>query len=369
MNSKFEAKILYVDDTIENIDIVVDTLGEIYDIIVAKDGKNAIRIAQSEMPDLILLDIVMPGINGYEVCKTLKNTHKTKDIPIIFLTSLSNSVSKKTGFELGAVDYIIKPFEVEELAARVRNHVLVKKASENLFKQNELLELKVAERTFELKEAMKKMEFASLEAILRLSRAAEYRDDDTGNHVFRVGLYSSEIGKFINIGDNNVKKLMLSAPMHDVGKIGIPDSILQKPGKLTDEEWVLMRKHTIMGARILEGSSSDIISLAEMLAQDHHEKWNGKGYPQGKKGEEIPLYCRIVALADVFDALTTERPYKNAFTIEKSFSIIQEEKGAHFDPEIVEAFFAIQDKILEIREKYSDIKKIDSSIFWNFWLT
>lgn len=363
-----EAKILVVDDTSENIDIVVETLGSRYDLITAKDGKNALRLALSEQPDLILLDIVMPGVNGYDVCKALKSDMKTAYIPIIFLTSMSNSESKKIGFDMGAVDYIVKPFEIEELKARVSNHILVKKAQETLVKQKELLELKVEERTFELKEAMKKMEFSSLEAILRLSRAAEYRDDDTGNHVFRVGLYSAEIGKYLNIGDKNVKKLMLSAPMHDVGKIGIPDSILQKPGKLTDEEWVIMKSHSVMGAKILEGSSSDIINLAEILAQGHHEKWNGKGYPEGKKGEEIPLYCRIVAIADVFDALTTERPYKKAFTIEKSFQIISEENGAHFDPSIVNAFFAITDRILEIREKYSDIKKIDSGTFWNIWL-
>lgn len=369
MNGSFEAKILYVDDVNENIDIVLETLGDIYDIIVVKDGKAAIKMAKSECPDLVLLDIVMPGVNGYEVCKNLKSIKETKDIPIIFLTSMSNSTSKKTGFELGAVDYITKPFEIEELKARVHNHVLVKKAQENLFKQKELLELKVQERTFELKEALKKMEIASIEAILRLSRAAEYRDDDTGNHVFRVGLYSAEVGRQMNIGEDNVRKILSSAPMHDVGKIGIPDNILQKPGKLTDEEWVLMRKHTVMGAKILEGSSSEIINLAEILALGHHEKWNGKGYPSGKKGEEIPLYCRIVAIADVFDALTTERPYKKAFTIEKSFQIIQEEKGQHFDPVVVEAFFAIQHKILEIREKYSDIEKIDSSRFWNMWMS
>jgi len=234
MNGSFEAKILYVDDVNENIDIVLETLGDIYDIIVVKDGKTAIKMARSESPDLVLLDIVMPGVNGYEVCKNLKSIKETKDIPIIFLTSMSNSTSKKTGFELGAVDYITKPFEIEELKARVHNHVLVKKAQENLFKQKELLELKVQERTFELKEALKKMEIASIEAILRLSRAAEYRDDDTGNHVFRVGLYSAEVGRQMNIGEDNVRKILSSAPMHDVGKIGIPDNILQKPGKLTD---------------------------------------------------------------------------------------------------------------------------------------
>jgi len=363
----FEKKILLVDDTLENIDVAIRTLGETYDLIVAKEGKKGFDLAIHEQPDLILLDVVMPGINGYEVCRMLKEEKTTEHIPVIFLTSMTSSESKKMGFALGAVDYITKPFEVEELRARVKNHIIVKKYQDGLLKQKELLEMKVEERTYELKETLQKMEFASLEAILRLSRAAEYRDDDTGNHVFRVGLYTAEIARQLSLSENIVKKLMWAAPMHDVGKIGIPDNILQKPGKLTDEEWVTMRNHSVMGAKILEGSSSDIINLAEILAHGHHEKWNGLGYPEGKKGEDIPLYCRIVALADVFDALTTERPYKNAFSIEKSFGIIKEERGNHFDPAVVDAFFAIQDKILEIREKYSDVEKIDSSTFWNIW--
>lgn len=359
--------ILVIDDSAENLDIVIHTLGDVYDIIVAKDGDTAIKLAQGENPDLILLNIVMPGKNGYDVCKELKENRKTLGIPVIFLTGMGESESKKMGFDLGAVDYITKPFEVEELKARVNNHILVKMAQDNLLEQKEILEMKVQERTFELNETTKKMEFFSLEAILRLSRAAEYRDDDTGNHVFRVGLYSAEIAKELKLPEETVKKLMWSAPMHDVGKIGIPDNILQKPGKLTDEEWVMMRNHTVMGKEILEGSSSDIIKMAEMLAMGHHEKWNGKGYPEGKKGKEIPILCRIVAIADVFDALTTERPYKKPFSIEKSFGILKEERGEHFDPEIVDAFFRIENKILEIKEKYSDVEKIDSSEFWNIW--
>lgn len=365
----YEKKVLLVDDTLENIDVAIEVLGKTYDMIIAKNGKKGFLLAKSEQPDLILLDVVMPGINGYEVCKMLKNEKSTEHIPVIFLTSMSTSESKKTAFNLGAVDYITKPFEVEELKARVKNHIIVKKYQDGLLKQKELLEMKVDERTFELMEAMQKMEFASLEAILRLSRAAEYRDDDTGNHVFRVGLYTAEIARCMKVDDKVVKKLMWAAPMHDVGKIGIPDNILQKPGKLTEGEWTTMKTHSEMGAKILEGSSSDIINLAEVLALGHHEKWNGKGYPEGKKGEESPLYCRIVALADVFDALTTERPYKNAFSIEKSFEIIKSESGEHFDPSVVGAFFSISDTMLKIREKYSDIKKIDSSEYWNIWVS
>lgn len=365
MKKQYEAKILIVDDSVENIDVTVTSLGEDYDVIVATEGLKALEIALNEQPDIILLDILMPSIDGYEVCRKLKRRHETSHIPVIFLTGVSSSENKKKGFEIGAVDYIIKPFEADELKARIKSHILVKKAQDDLYKQKQLLEMKVEERTFELTEALKKMEFSSLEAILRLSRAAEYRDDDTGNHVFRVGLYSAEVGRKMKIGESNIKKLLWSAPMHDVGKIGVPDRILQKPGKLDQNEWDIMKNHTFVGSKILGGSSSDIIRMAEILALSHHEKWNGKGYPEGKKGEEIPLFCRIVAIADVFDALTTERPYKNAFSVEKSFSIIDEEKGEHFDPSVVEAFFAMQDRILEIRDKYSDIKKIDSSLFWN----
>jgi putative two-component system response regulator len=358
------SKILLVEDTVDYIDIVVETFADRYDLIVTRDGNEAHSIAKEEQPDLILLDIIMKGVNGYDVCRKMKEDPATSSIPVIFLSGMTAAESKKNGFDAGAVDYITKPFEVEELKARVANHLVVKKAQENLLAQKDLLEKKVDERTFELKEASRKMEISSLEAILRLSRAAEYRDDDTGNHVFRVGMYCAEIARELNIEKNNLKKLLLAAPMHDVGKIGIPDRILQKPGKLTDEEWVIMRTHSEVGAKILEGSSSDIINIAEIIASGHHEKWNGKGYPHGKKGSDIPLYCRIVAIADVFDALTTERPYKQPFSIEKSFAIIKEERGEHFDPEVVDAFFRIEDKILEIKEKYSDVKKFDSSVFW-----
>lgn len=358
-------KILLVDDDVESIDMVIRSLGNDYDIIVLKNGNDAMEIASDEQPDIILLDILMPLLNGCEICRKLKNDRKTKHIPVIFLTGITGSQSKKICFDAGAADYIVKPFETEELKARINNHIFLKKAQENLHTQKHLLEMKVEERTFELKEALKKMEFSSLEAILRLSRAAEYRDDDTGNHVFRVGLYSAEIGKALNMAENSVKKLLWAAPMHDVGKIGVPDRILQKPGKLDMEEWGIMKNHTLVGSKILEGSFSDIICTAEMLALGHHEKWNGKGYPEGRRGEDIPLLCRIVAIADVFDALTTERPYKQAFTIEKSLNIIAEERGEHFDPRVVDAFFSIRNIILDIREKYSDIRKIDSDLFWN----
>jgi putative two-component system response regulator len=365
LNELYGSKILLVEDTSDYIDIIFNSLGATYDIIVTREGEEAFDIAKNEQPDIVLLDIIMKGISGYDVCRKLKEDPGTEKIPVIFLTGMTNADSKKTGFDLGAVDYITKPFEVEELKARVVNHLIVKKAQDNLLKQKDLLEKKVDERTFELKEAFKKMELSSLEAILRLSRAAEYRDDDTGNHVFRVGVYCAEIAKKLNMEQRNIRNLLLAAPMHDVGKIGIPDRILQKPGKLDPEEWDIMKQHSVMGAKILEGSSSEIINLAEIIAHGHHERWNGKGYPDGKKGKEIPIFCRIVAIADVFDALTTARPYKEPFSIEKSFGIIREERGEHFDPDIVDAFFAIEDIILQTKEKYSDIKKMDSSVFWS----
>ncbi len=362
------SKIFLVEDCVDYIDIVVETFAHMYDVIVSRNGSEAVKVAMEEQPDLILLDIVMKGINGYEVCKDLKKNKETASIPVIFLTGMTSADSKKTGFDLGAVDYITKPFETEELKARVANHLIVKKARENLVLQKQLLEKKVEERTFELKETSRKMEMASIEAILRLSRAAEYRDDDTGNHVFRVGVYCAEIAKKLGLDRGNIKKLSMAAPMHDVGKIGIPDKILQKPGKLDEEEWEIMKQHSLMGAKILEGSSSSIINMAEIIARGHHEKWNGKGYPDGKNGEEIPIFCRIVAIADVFDALTTERPYKKPFSIEKSLKILKEERGKHFDPDVVDAFFAVKNIILEIKEKYSDVKKIDGSVFWSIEL-
>ncbi len=207
------------------------------------------------------------------------------------------------------------------------------------------MEAEVVKRTEALKQSLEKMKAASLDTIFRLARAAEYKDEDTGEHIQRMSHYSTAIARKMGLSEEFLEHILFAAPMHDVGKIGIPDAVLKKPGKLDAAEWEIMRQHTVMGARILSGSSAEFMKLAEVIALAHHEKWDGKGYPQGIKGADIPLGGRIVALADVFDALTSKRPYKEPMPLEKAFAIITEGRGSHFDPEAVDAFFAIKDEI------------------------
>jgi putative two-component system response regulator len=216
------------------------------------------------------------------------------------------------------------------------------------------LEQKVARRTAELRRAVKKIKLASLDTIHRLSRAAEYRDEDTGAHIKRMSQYSAAVARKMGLNEETVEIILYATPMHDVGKIGIPDHILLKPGKLDPDEWQIMKQHTIIGAQILQGSDAEFIKLAKVIALTHHEKWDGSGYPKGLRGSKIPLAGRITAIADVFDALTTKRPYKEPFSLEKSFGIIKQSRGNHFDPGVVDAFFATEDEILSIREKYKD---------------
>lgn len=347
-------RILIVDDSPENVSMLAETLSK-YDCIVALTGENALEKAQAEPhPDLILLDIVMPGINGFEVCKRLKKDEKTENIPIVFTTGLGEVENEAKGFRLGAVDYVTKPFSPIVIRARVKTHLTLKDARETLTQHNALLEEEVIKRTGLLEDLVTKLKKGSLETTIRLSRAAEYKDEDTGAHILRMSHYSAALAQEIGYMDDFVENLLHAAPLHDVGKIGIPDKILLKPGKLTSEEWDIMRRHCEMGAEILSGSEAEVVRLGETIALTHHEKWDGKGYPKGLSGEDIPISGRIVAIADVFDALTSKRPYKEPFSIEKSFAILKEGKGNHFDPVVVEAFFSIQDQILEIKETYQD---------------
>lgn len=332
--------ILVVDDTPENIDILKGILGSDYKIKVAINGRKALTIAASSHPDLILLDIMMPEMDGYEVCEQLKANQETRNIPIIFVTAKSQEADEAKGLRLGAVDYITKPINPVLVHARIKTHLA-------LANQNKVLEKKVKERTAQL-------EGSRLEIIRRLGRAAEYKDNETGLHVIRMSYYSSHIALESGMSVDDTTLLLHAAPMHDLGKIGIPDNILLKPGKLNEDEWDIMRKHPQFGADIIGEHSSKLLQLARTVALAHHEKWNGKGYPNGLSGEEIPLPARIVAIADVFDALTSERPYKKAWPVEKALGVIQEESGAHFEPILVEAFMTCLDDILQIKEKYKE---------------
>ncbi|WP_020589210.1 response regulator [Desulfobacter curvatus] len=340
--------ILIVEDNPENIDVLVGILQKSYRLKIATSGEKALRIvAQGESPDLILLDIQMPGIDGYEVCRRLKEDPATRQIPVIFVTALSSVNEEEKGFALGCVDYIIKPVSPPVVRQRIKTHM-------TLYDQNRILEEKVAQRTQQLKNAFLRIKESSLETIHILSKAAEYRDEDTGSHIYRMSNYSAAIAVKMGLSEKIVESILYAAPMHDVGKIGIPDSILLKPGELTADEFNIMKQHTLIGAKILENSKTEFIRLGETIALTHHEWWNGNGYPRGLKEKEIPLEGRIIAVADVFDALTTKRPYKDPFPLEVSFRIIEENRGRQFDPDIVDAFFSIKSEILKIRKKYRD---------------
>ena len=333
--------ILVVDDVPENIAVLKGVLSDGYKVKFALNGVMALKIAISETPpDLILLDIMMPEMNGYEVCSRLKEDPRTKKIPVIFVSAMSEVNDEAQGFELGAVDYITKPVSPAIVLARVRSQLA-------LYDQKRDLEEMVQQRTDELNKTRS-------EIIRRLGRAAEFKDNETGMHVIRMSYYSRIIAKAIGMDDIDADLILNAAPMHDVGKIGIPDSVLLKRGKLDADEWVLMKKHPEFGANIIGNHESELLKMARIVALTHHEKWNGQGYPKGLAGEDIPLVGRIVAIADVFDALTTERPYKDAWSVERAVSLIKDEAGQHFDPVLAEAFVRSLPEVLEIKEKYAE---------------
>ena len=347
-------RILIVDDTPENLDVLGELLANTGQIFVALDGYRALELASASPPDLILLDVMMPGMDGYEVCRRLHADAATAKIPVVFVTTQGAANEEMRGFKVGAVDYIHKPFNPALVRRRVETQLQLKAARDAVENQNVLLEGLVDERTAELRAALDTIRANSLETIVRLSRAAEFKDDDTGAHVLRMSRYSALIGRELGMSPAEADDLLHAAPMHDIGKIGIPDRILLKPGKLDADEWVVMRRHAEMGAEILSGSDSAVIQLGEQIASSHHEKWDGSGYPSGLRGEEIPLAGRIVAVADVFDALTSRRPYKEPFTVERSLSILREGRGTHFDPTVLDAFFGALDEILLIKENHQE---------------
>lgn len=328
--------ILVVDDVPANIDVLSEILRPTYQVKVVTNGAMALKIAMAPIPpDLILLDIMMPDMDGYEVCRQLKDNAATRNIPVIFVSAMDEVQDETKGFELGAVDYITKPVSPPLVHARVKTHLA-------LFDQNRLLEKKVMERTAEIKDTR-------LQIIHCLSTAAEYRDEETGTHIYRMSQYSRIIGLAVGMSGEEADLLLQASPMHDVGKIGIPDRILLKPGKLDAEEWEIMKTHTTIGGKIIGDHPSQLLKLAKQVALTHHEKWDGTGYPQGLVGEKIPLAGRIVMLADVFDALTSERPYKKAWTEEDAIQEIKNCSGTHFDPVLVGVFMKALPEILEVK--------------------
>jgi putative two-component system response regulator len=304
--------------------------------------------------DLILLDIVMPGMDGFEVIRRVRQDNTHRLLPIILVTSLRETEDRVKGIEAGCDDFISKPVDKIELLARVRSLLKVKAYNDLMSNYRKELESEVASRTEELKRAFEKIKAASLDTIYRLSMAAEYKDETTGAHIKRMSRYCAAGARRVGLDESTIETILYAAPMHDLGKIGILDQILMKPATLDPVEWEIMKLHTVIGAKILKGSDAEFIKLGETIAQCHHEKWDGSGYPNGLKGIEIPIAGRITAIADVFDALTSERPYKEPFSVEKSLAIIREGRGSHFDPEVADAFFAIQDEIFTIKKQYDD---------------
>ena len=333
--------VLIVDDNTDNISLLKAALIDQYNIKAAKLGAKALEIARSMPIDLILLDVMMPEMDGFETCRRLKADPVTSKIPVIFITARGEVADESKGFTCGGVDYITKPISAPIVRARVWTHLA-------LYDQNRELERKVNERTAELNESR-------LEILSRLGLAAEFKDNETGLHIIRMSRYCKIIALEYGLPEEEAQLLYHVSPMHDIGKIGIPDAVMLKPGKLDDEEWLHMQRHCEIGFRIVNSETSRLLKTSALLAYTHHERWDGNGYPEGKRGAEIPLFSRILAIADVFDALTTVRPYKKAWTVEDAVTEIKKSSGSHFDPMLVDAFLRCLPKIVEVKLDYADI--------------
>lgn len=321
-------RLLLVDDEPTNLQVLRHILQADYRLLFATDGERALQVAREQRPDLVLLDIMMPHMDGYAVCCALKADAATASIPVIFITALNDSQDETAGFDVGGVDYLTKPVSPPVVRARVRTHL-------SLVRMDELRETR-------------------LQIVQRLGRAAEYKDNETGLHVIRMSHFSQLLALAAGCSPAWAEDLLNAAPMHDVGKIGIPDAVLRKPGPLDADEWATMRRHPEIGAEIIGEHPSGVLQLAREIALAHHEKWDGSGYPRGLAGEAIPLSARIVAIADVFDALTTRRPYKEPWPVQEAMSHIAAQAGKHFDPALVALFAPLLPQLLEIRARWAE---------------
>ncbi len=359
------SKILIVDDERFHLNVMVDLLNEDYKIVVAKSGQKALEIAFSEQPpDLILLDVIMPDMDGYEVCQRLKSSELVCHIPVIFLTIKSDVEDETRGFSLGAVDYITKPFSPPIVRARVQTHLMLRRALLELEQQNEKLEKKIQERT-------KDIACTQDVAIYCMASLAETRDNETGNHIRRTQYYVKILAENLRnhprfkhaLDENSITLMYKSAPLHDIGKVGVPDRVLLKPGKLDDNEWEEMKQHATYGQDAIVKAeqalgSTSFLQFARDIIYTHHEKWDGTGYPQGLRGDEIPVAGRLMALSDVYDALISRRVYKDAFSHEKAVEIIRQGRSTHFDSDVVDAFLALEDEFKAIAKQFSDVNSV-----------
>lgn len=353
-----KCKILVVDDNSSNITLFERMLKQngYSNVVASTDPTKVLPLLESQSFDLLILDINMPIMDGFDVMRAIREREFDFWLPIIVVTAQSDNGAKFRAMALGAKDFIVKPYEMQETLNRIRNTLESKIMHNRLEEQNHELDAKVLERTKELEAKTKELEEANVEILRALGRAAECKDNETGNHTIRMAKYAQLIALEAGYSYEDALDLFYASPMHDVGKIGIPDSILLKPGKLTPEEYETMKQHTTIGFNILSGASkSKLVQLAQEIAVAHHEKWNGQGYPQGLSGENIPLNARIVAIADVFDALTAARPYKLPWSNDDAIAYIKKEAGQHFDPTLVAAFERAFPKILQVQHQYREL--------------
>ena len=354
--------VLIVDDSPVNLSTISALLKDHYRIKVANNGERGLKIASSDpVPNLILLDIMMDGMDGYEVCQRLKANPQTAGIPVIFLTGKTEVEDEANGLQVGAVDYITKPISPPIVMARIKTHLALKAASDFLINQNRFLETEVAKRTREVLA----IQDVTINALASL---AETRDNETGNHICRTQYYVKALAehlkshpRFCNfLTANNIELLLKTAPLHDIGKVGIPDNILLKPGRLSTEEFEVMKSHARLGCESLEkaekklGMPVEFLLFAKEIACFHHEKWDGSGYPNGLVGDAIPVSARLMALADVYDALISKRVYKDGMSHELAAKVLIEVRGQHFDPDVVDAFLALQEEFQVIAARYAD---------------
>jgi putative two-component system response regulator len=364
MKDLSDSRILIVDDTRANLDVLVGALQDRYRLSIALSGEGALRIIQNNPPDLILLDIMMPGMDGYEVCRRLKADPATREIPVMFLTALDQVQNKTTAFEVGGADYVTKPFEILEVRARVESLLRAKAFTDAMVDYQRRLEIAVARRTAELSDARDQIGKELHDAVLRLALAAALRLRESGASVLRFGHGAAAIAARMGLPEESCQTLRYTAPLRDLGMLRMPDQILLKPGALDEEEWEIVRRHPVIGARVLEHSRSPLLQAGCTLALAHHERWDGSGYPKGLKGSAIPLFGRITALVDSYHALTSPRPYRGPFTHPEAVERIAAARGTQFDPAVVDAFLQVAGQCAGLRERYPDEE--DETLFRQF---
>jgi putative two-component system response regulator len=348
-------RVLAVDDEPFNLDLIEAAFIDISEVEItdAKDGFSALALLAEDSFDVILLDISMPRMNGIEVLEKIKEDDSISDIPVLMVTA--NPEKRNECLLKGASDFISKPYDIEELQLRTVNYAKLKKYQEKIKNTNVSLENEVKKRTLELEKSLELAKATEYEISFRLGRASEFRDLETGGHIKRMSYYSEYLARLYGLDEEECELILYAAPLHDIGKVGIPDSILLKPGRFEPDEFEIMKQHAALGAKMLENAEQyPVLKAGHIIALEHHEKYDGSGYPNGKKGKDIHLYARIVAIADVFDALSSKRVYKDAMPLEKAIEIMKNDAGSHFDPELIELFLENADGFLDIQKRFAD---------------